>query len=65
MYWHHREPTLEDMLSDPIIRAVMDADRVDPHELQAMLKDVGRALSAARGARSRGHWPAGSPHLAM
>ena len=65
MYWHHREPRLEDMLSDPIIRAVMDADRVDPHELQAMLKDVGRALSAARGARSWGHWPAGSQHSAM
>jgi hypothetical protein len=58
MYWHHREPTLEDMLSDPIIRAVMDADRVDPHELQ-------EALSAARGARSWGQWPAGSQHLAM
>jgi hypothetical protein len=63
MYWHHREPTLDDMLSDPIIRAVMDADRVDPHELQAMLKDVGRALSAARALG--GQWPAGSQHLAM
>ena len=65
MYWHHREPTLEDMLSDPIIRAVMDADRVDPHQLKAMLNDVGRALSAARGARSWGQWPAGSQYLAM
>jgi len=65
MYRHHREPTLEDMLSDPIIRAVMDADRVDPHELQAMLKDVGRALSTARGTPSWGQWPAGSQHLAM
>jgi hypothetical protein len=65
MYWHHREPTLEDMLSDPIIRAVMDADRVDPHELKAMLTDVGRALRAARGVRSWGQWPAGSQHLAM
>ena len=65
MHWRHREPTLEEMLCDAIIRAVMDADRVDPHELQAMLKDVGRALSAARGARSWGQWPAGSQHLAM
>ena len=65
MYRHHREPTLEDMLSDPIIRAVMDADRVDPHELQAMLKDVGRALTMARGTPSWGQWPAASQHLAM
>ena len=65
MHWHHREPTLEDMLSDPIIRAVMDADRVDLHELKAMLKDVSRALGAARGARSWGKWSAGSQHLAM
>jgi hypothetical protein len=65
MYWHHREPTLEDMLSDPIIRAVMDADRVDPHELKAMLKDIGRALRAARGARSWSQWSATSQHLAM
>ena len=65
MHRHHREPTLEEMLSDPIIRAVMDADRVDPRELKAMLKDIGRALGAARGARSGGQWPAGSQHLAM
>ena len=29
MYWCRREPTLEDSLSEPIIRAVMEADRVD------------------------------------
>jgi hypothetical protein len=27
------EPTLEDMLSDSIIKAVMKADGVDPHQL--------------------------------
>src|SRR5262249_54099233 len=33
--WH--EPTLEDILSDSIIKAVMKADGVDPHQLAAML----------------------------
>jgi hypothetical protein len=65
MNWRHREPTLEDMLSDPIVRALMDADGVDPHELKATLKEVGRKLGANRGARSWGQWPAGSHHLAI
>src|SRR5215813_1279665 len=36
------EPTLEDILSDSIIEAVMKADGVDPHQLAAMLKELGR-----------------------
>jgi len=39
------EPTLEDILSDSIIKAVMKADGVDPHQLAAMLKEVGRRCS--------------------
>jgi hypothetical protein len=42
--WVHREPTLEDMLSDAIVRDVMEADGVDPLALAAMLRDVGREL---------------------
>ena len=42
------EPTLEEMLSDPIVRAVMEADRIDPHELAATLREVGRKLSRER-----------------
>lgn len=42
MHWCHREPTLKDMLSDSIIRAVMEADGVDPHELETMLMQLGR-----------------------
>jgi hypothetical protein len=49
---------LEEMLSDPIVRALMDADGVDPHELEAMLKEVGRTLAAARGTRCWGQWSA-------
>jgi hypothetical protein len=38
MNWDHREPTLDEMLSDSIIRAVMAADGVDPQELAVMLR---------------------------
>jgi hypothetical protein len=48
----HGEPTLEEMLSDPIIRAVMEADAIDPHELAATLRQTGRML--ARRARREG-----------
>jgi len=40
--WRQYEPTLEDILSDCIIKAVMKADGVDSHQLAAMLKEVGR-----------------------
>jgi hypothetical protein len=40
--WRQREPTLEDILSDPITKEVMKADSVDPHQLSAMLKEMGR-----------------------
>ena len=47
-----REPSLEDILSDPIIRAVIDADGVDANELDAMLRQVARKRRA-RSAESR------------
>jgi hypothetical protein len=31
------EPTLEELLSEPIIKALMDADGVDPDELRGIL----------------------------
>src|SRR5262249_42020479 len=41
----HGELTLEEMLSDPIIRAVMEADEIDPQELAATLRQTGRMLA--------------------
>jgi hypothetical protein len=41
--WRHCEPTLEDILSASITKAVMVADGVDPRELAAMLRGLGRA----------------------
>jgi hypothetical protein len=40
MHWYHREPTLKEMLSDSIVRAVMRADGVHPHEIEAILVQV-------------------------
>lgn len=53
MIRHQREPTLEEMLSDSIIQAVMEADGVDPRELEAMLRQHGRNSSRLR---SGWHW---------
>jgi hypothetical protein len=44
--WCHREPTLEDILSDSITKAVMEADGVDPQQLAVMLKEVERRWAA-------------------
>jgi hypothetical protein len=38
MIGYHREPTLEEILSDSVTRAVMEADGVDRQELEAMLR---------------------------
>jgi hypothetical protein len=42
----YREPTLDEILSDSIIEAVMRADAVDPDELGVMLGQIARALRA-------------------
>jgi hypothetical protein len=49
MIGHHREPTLEEILSDSVTRAVMEADGVDRQELEAMLRQAGRNLPPMRG----------------
>ena len=51
MHRHYREPTLEDILSDSIVRAMMAADGVNPRELKTMLSRV-----SARSIRDDGGW---------
>ena len=46
----HRELTLTDLLADPMIRAVMAADQVDPAALEAALSGLARRFEPA--------WPA-------
>jgi len=50
-----REPTLEEILSDPIVRAVMQADGVEPGAVATMVRRIALArrsdpASAERGA---------------
>jgi len=42
-----REPTLDEILSDPIVEAVMQADAVDPKALRALLDKVAQARGVA------------------
>jgi hypothetical protein len=48
----HREPTLGELLANPITLAVMAADRVDPAALEAMLSGMARRLQVTRPAES-------------
>ena len=42
--------TIESALNDPIIRAAMRADRVDPESLEALLRTTAQRLDDVRGA---------------
>jgi hypothetical protein len=53
MQWCHSEPTIADMLSDPIIRALMTADRVVPDELERNLREIAGALRGPGCAKTR------------
>jgi hypothetical protein len=43
------EPKLEEILSDPIVRAVMARDRVDQERLRLLLQDKTRLLALLAG----------------
>ena len=44
----HGEPRLEDILADSIVKAVMEADGVNPRELEAELRQTSALLRATR-----------------
>jgi hypothetical protein len=48
MHWCHSEPTLAEMLSDPIVTALMAADRIAPEELRASLMKIAGAIELRR-----------------
>jgi hypothetical protein len=52
-----QELTLTNMLTDPMVRTVMAADRVHPQELAAMLAGIAETLSPPR----EHQWPLSSP----
>jgi hypothetical protein len=43
-----REPTLQEILSDSIVQAVMEADGINPAVLEAELRRIARELSRVR-----------------
>ena len=48
------EPSLSETLSDPVIRAIMKADGVDPVALAADLQRIARNLRHLNSGRSEG-----------
>ena len=46
-----REPTLEEILADPIVRLVFDRDRLDAVEVERFLKAASRRLATPRQVR--------------
>ena len=45
MSWCRRDPTITEIMSDSIIKALMKADRIDPEALDAQLRSMARELS--------------------
>jgi hypothetical protein len=48
MRWCRREPTIREILSDPIVMAVMKADGIDPVGLEAQLGRMAQDLAAVQ-----------------
>ena len=48
MNCRRREATLEEVFSDAVAKAMMEADGVNPHELATMLQQVAQRLRPAR-----------------
>jgi hypothetical protein len=44
MGWLQGEPTLEDVLSDPTVQALMKRDHVDPDDLRMFFRNMKSAL---------------------
>jgi hypothetical protein len=56
-----REPTLDDVLSDPVVHALMACDRVDAEALRALLERV-QQRAHARQPRPPGEVKAAAAH---
>jgi hypothetical protein len=63
--WNWREPSLAETLSDPVIRAVMAADAVDPAALAALLREAASRVDSPLGPSrpaARESMQIGAPH---
>src|SRR5713226_6998103 len=62
MRWLQGEPTLEDVLSDPTVHALMKRDDADPDNFRMFLEDVRRALEG-QADRQPASVPGSLPHV--
>ena len=46
MRWCYDEPSIDDMLTDPLIETLMRADGVDPDELRPALNEMAELVSS-------------------
>jgi len=42
------DPSVDEMVNDPIVRALMESDRVNPEHLQRLLRSIALTLRARR-----------------
>jgi hypothetical protein len=48
MRWCRRDPTITEILSDSIVKALMEADRIDSQALEAKLRSMAQQISTRR-----------------
>lgn len=53
MYCQSWEPSLSEALADPIVRAMMKADGVDPSVLEADLRRIAQAIDGKSAPRAQ------------
>jgi hypothetical protein len=51
----HTDPTLSELLGDPVTKAIMKADRVDPQKLEATLRSLAREIAGGSPRIGTGH----------
>jgi hypothetical protein len=51
----HTDPTLNELLGDPVTKAIMKADRVDPQKLEATLRSLAREIAGGSPRIGTGH----------
>jgi hypothetical protein len=53
MCWLQGEPSLTDVLADPVVHAIMQRDNVDPDLLRALLRRIGGTMAREGALRDR------------
>ena len=53
MCWMQGEPSLTDVLADPVVHAMMRRDNVDPDSLRALLRRIGGTMASEAAVRDR------------